>query len=73
MSCIIGLERSYYRCSGPSRAQGCGFRDPGVGPITASLIATKIGHIGLVKSARHLAASAFDVSSGWNPASCTSA
>jgi hypothetical protein len=53
--------------------RGCGIRDPGVGPITASLIATKIAHIGLVKSAWHLAASAFDVSSGWNPASCTSA
>jgi hypothetical protein len=53
--------------------RGRGFRDPGVGPITASLIATKIAHIGLFKSARYLAASAFDVSSDWNPPSRTSA
>lgn len=74
MSCIIGLERSYYRYIGPnSRAGVADFATPGVGPITASLIATKIAHIGLFKSARYLAASAFDVSSDWNPPSRTSA
>jgi hypothetical protein len=56
-----------------SRAGVADSATPGVGPITASLIATKIAHIGLFKSARYLAASAFDVSSDWNPPSRTSA
>ena len=59
---------------GPSHARGHGFRNPGVGPDhRVAHRNRKLPISALFKSARYLAASAFDVSSDWNPPGRTSA